>query len=125
MAGPRGQAVRLRRAEAEHLEFPANKKFVFSDLTKSGVFLHTGTMFADARRFVELRMTMLGDCPHKDDDSGYTGTFTVDVSALSRRPLQRREPGAVRAAPRPHTPFLCDGGCVSAGPPLPTPAPPA
>ena len=30
MAGPRGQAVRLRRAEAEHLEFPANKKFVFS-----------------------------------------------------------------------------------------------
>ena len=82
-------------------------------------------MFADARRFVELRMTMLGDCPHKDDDSGYTGTFTVDVSALSRRPLQRREPGAVRAAPRPHTPFLCDGGCVSAGPPLPTPAPPA
>ena len=50
-------------------------------------------MFGDARRFAELRMTML-PCTHADaTGSGYTGAFTVDVSALSRCSLQRRAQG--------------------------------
>lgn len=38
-------------------------------------------MFSDIKQFQELRanFTMLGDCPHKDATSGYTGSYTVDV----------------------------------------------
>jgi hypothetical protein len=39
-------------------------------------------MFNTIQHFVELRsqFTMLGDCPHKDDTTGYTGDYTTDVS---------------------------------------------